>query len=175
MAVTSRDLRTIERRPLVLLQSGGVNSFAYLVTGVLALLAIYVLLSHIMAWSHTTLDDLRYGRPRTYHLSGPVVQGHESGAFGHFIAMNLDRQIVVMYLPDGDASQARALPGPYLFGEGEDLTPVTLRLADVNNDAIPDLVARVKNEEIVYLNRGGNFALITPEERQQLVNQYGSP
>ncbi len=175
MAVTSRDLRTIERRPLVLLRSGGVNSFAYLVTGVLALLAVYVLLSHILAWSHTTFDDLRYGRPRTYHLTGAVGPGNEAGALGHFIAMNLDRQIVVMYLPGGDAAQARTLPGPYLFGEREDLTPVTLRLADVNNDATPDLIARVKNEEIVYMNRGGNFELITPEERQHLVNQHGMP
>lgn len=169
MAVTSRDLPTVERRPLVSVQSGGMSSFAYLVTGLLALVAIYVLLSHVVDWGRTTLNDLRFGRPRTYHLTAPVGMGAEPGAPDHFVAMNLERQVVVMYLPGGDATKVQALAGPYLFGEGEDLTPVTLRLADVNSDASSDLIVRVKNEEIIYMNRGGSFELISAEERQQLL------
>lgn len=48
---------------------------------------------------------------------------------------------------------------------------MTMRLADVNGDTAPDLVVRVKNEDMVYLNRDGGFNLITAEERQQLLAQ----
>jgi hypothetical protein len=87
----------------------------------------------------------------------------------HLIAMNLDRQVMILELPGSDATKIRVLPGPYLFGAGEDLTPVTMRLADMNGDGVSDLIVRVKNEEMVYLNREGGFSLITAEERQQLA------
>ena len=44
-----------------------------------------------------------------------------------------------------------------------------MRLADMNGDGAADLIVRVKNEEMVYLNREGGFRLITAEERQQLA------
>ncbi len=172
MAVTSRELRS-ERRPLMSVQSGSVNSLAYIVTGVLALLAIYVVLSNIVAWGKMTYDDIVYGRPRTFHLTAPVGSSAETGRPSHFIGINLNRQVIVLYLPGGDASQVYTITGPYLFGAGEDLTPVSLRLADVNGNANPDLIVRVKNEEIIYINRGDTFELITAEERQQLASQYG--
>ncbi len=169
MAVTSRDLRN-ERRPLVQVPSGNLGALAYIVTGLLALLALYVLLSSVVSWGQVTFDDIRYGRPRTFHLTADVGHG-TSGAPSHFIAMNLDRQVVIMELPGGDTTKVRTLPGPYLFGAGEDLTPVTLRIADVNADNAPDLLVRIKDEEMIYINRDGGFALITPEERQQLLQQ----
>jgi hypothetical protein len=170
MAVTSRDLRT-ERRVALRIPQGNVSSIAYLVTGLLALLAIYVLLSSVVGWGRVLLDDVRYGRPRTFHLSASVGWPEEATAPTHLIAMNLERQVVILEIPGGDASKTRALPGPYLFGSGEDLTPVTMRLADVNGDKAPDLIVRVKDEEMVYLNRDGSFSLITAEERQHLVQQ----
>lgn len=172
MAVTSRELRS-ERRPLISVQSGSVNSPAYIVTGILALLAIYVVLSNLVAWGQITYDDLVYGRPRTFHLTAAVGSSAETGGPSHFIGINLNRQVIVLYLPGGDASQVQTIIGPYLFGAGEDLTPVSLRLADVNGNAKPDLIVRVKNEEIIYINRGETFELITAEERQQLTSWYG--
>ncbi len=171
MAVTSRELRN-ERRPLMSVQSDSVNSLAYIVTGVLALLAVYVVLSNLVAWGTIKYDDLVYGRPRTFHLTAPVGNSAEMNGPSHFIGINLNRQVIVLYLPGGDASQVHTIIGPYLFGAGEDLTPVSLRLADVNGNAIPDLIVRVKNEEIIYINRGDTFELITAEERQQLARQY---
>jgi len=58
-----------------------------------------------------------------------------------------------------------------LFGAGEDLTPVTMRLTDVNGDGGADLIVRVKDEEMVYANRDGAFSLISAEERQRLMQQ----
>lgn len=170
MTVTNRDIRT-EHRPAISIPRGNVGSIAYSVTALLALLAVYVLLSSAINWGRTLVDDLRYGRPRTFHLSANVGRPEEVGAPTHLIAMNLDRQIVVLEIPGGDATRTRALPGPYLFGASEDLTPVTLRLRDVNADKAPDLIVSVKDEELVYLNRDASFQLITAEERQQLLRQ----
>lgn len=168
MAVTSRDLRN-ERRPHVSIPRGSVSTVAYAVTGLVALLAVYVLLSGVVSWGQTLIDDVRYGRPRTFHLTANVGRAEEAAAPTHLIAMNLDRQVVILEIPGGDSARTRTLPGPYLFGAGEDLTPVTMRLADMNGDQLVDLIVRVKNEEMVYLNREGSFNLITAEERQRLI------
>ena len=76
---------------------------------------------------------------------------------------------VVIEIPGGDASKTRTLTGPYLFGAGEDKTPVLLRLEDLNRDGARDLIVNVKNEEIVYINKDGQFQPLTPEERARLA------
>lgn len=170
MAVHSRDLRNERRLPITVSLKGAGN-IAYLVTGILALLALYVLLNSAFNVGRVFVDDMKYGRPRTFHLTANVGRAEEAGAPTHLVAMNLDRQVVILEIPGGDSTKIRTLPGPYLFGAGEDLTPVTMRLADMNSDSAPDLVVRVKDEEMVYINREGAFSLITPEERQQLIQQ----
>ncbi|WP_322489408.1 hypothetical protein [Chloroflexus sp.] len=57
------------------------------------------------------------------------------------------------------------MPKPYLFGVGEDLTPMAMRLCDVNGDGVAYLIGRVKDEQIVYLDRDSIFNLITAKER----------
>lgn len=170
MAVQSRDLRN-ERRVPISLPIKNAGNIAYIVTAILALLAIYVLLSSVIGAGRIFVDDIKYGRPRTFHLTANVGRPAEASAPTHLVAMNLDRQVVILEIPGGDSTQIRTLPGPYLFGAGEDLTPVTMRLADMNGDAAPDLIVRVKDEEMVYINRDGAFNLITAEERQQLIQQ----
>lgn len=115
------------------------------------------------------IDDARYGRPRTTHLSAYVGHGEQSGQRTHFVAMNLNRRVMVIAMPGGDSSKAQTLQGPYLFGAREDLTPVQLRVADVNGDTSNDLIIGVKHEEIIYINSGENFRLITDDERLQLI------
>lgn len=172
MAVTSREISgsstaRVMRRP----RSLGV--LAYLVTFLLAALAIYVLVGAVVRWGQVRLDDVRYGMPRTTHLEGFV--GHESGTSPtRFIGVNIDRQVVVLELPGGDATQVRSLPGPYLFGADEDLTPVLLSLRDTDGDGQDDLLINVRNEQIVYLNRDGGFRLPTPEEQQRILQEPGS-
>jgi hypothetical protein len=86
--------------------------------------------------------------------------------------MNLNRQVVVFEIPDGEnTTHIRTLQGPYLFGAGEDLTPVTLHMQDKNHDNNADLILRVKDEEVIYLDRGGTFSLMTADERQRLLHQ----
>ncbi len=167
MAVTSREIRAPQSHQSAVLPGVQWNfSVVHLATLLVAMLAIYVLVGWVVNWGQVRLDDLRYGRPRTMHLSGFVGRAEEAyGQPTHFIAMNLNRQVVVLELPGSDPTQVRSWPGPYLFGAHEDLTPVIIDLADVDGDGLPDVVLNVRNEQIVYLNRDGGLRLPTPEER----------
>jgi hypothetical protein len=158
-----------QARPLLTIPSISLHSLAYVATALLALLAIYAIMGNVMTWGRSRLDDLRYGTTRTYHMD--AVVGHDDGAGTptHFIAMNLNRQVVIIEIPGGDPSKTRTLSGPYLFGAGEDKTPVLLRLEDLNRDGARDLIVNVKNEEIVYINKDGQFQPLTPEERARLA------
>jgi hypothetical protein len=40
-----------------------------------------------------------------------------------------------------------------------------MRLLDVNDDGHPDLLLRVRKEELVYINDSGQFRLMTRAER----------
>jgi hypothetical protein len=173
MAITSRDLHTDRRSVVSLPSAGSASKLAYAITFALALLALYVLLSGVLGWAQVKIDDMRYGRPRTFQLAAKVGHGEESGTATQLIAMNLNRQVMIIEVPGGDATKTRSIVGPYLFGSGEDLTPVTMRLADINADGTPDLLVQVKNEEMVYMNRNGGFELLSAEERQQLMQSAG--
>ena len=176
MAVTSRDMRNTtartgsQSRTVVSAPPISLHTLAYVATALLALLAIYAIMGNVVGWVQGRIDDARYGTTRTYQID--EVVGHDDGAGTptHFIAMNLNRQVVVIEIPGGDASKTRTLTGPYLFGAGEDKTPVLLRFDDLNKDGSKDLVVNVKNEEIVYLNKDGQFQPITPEERVKLTS-----
>ncbi|WP_322494864.1 hypothetical protein [Chloroflexus sp.] len=173
MAVTSREIRSPRRMSTMAVPTPALGTAAYIVTGLLAVLALYVLVSAVISWGQVVVDDWRYGRPRTFHLTADVGRAEETVGPTRLIAMNLDRQVLILEIPGGDVSKTRTLIGPYLVGANEDLTPITMRLADLNGDALPDLVVGIKNEEIVYLNRGDSFGLVTAEERQQIVRQMG--
>jgi hypothetical protein len=176
MAVRSQEIRntvtrqgSVQSRPMIAIPAIPLHSAAYLVTLLLALLAVYAVMGHVVAWGDSRLNDLRYGATRTFQMDAVVGHGDGAGTPSHLIAMNLNRQVVVIEIPGGDPSKTRTLTGPYLFGADEDKTPVLLRLDDLNRDGAKDLIVSVKNEEIVYLNRDGEFKPITPEERLKLA------
>ncbi|MGI8588910.1 MAG: hypothetical protein ACR2M0_14690 [Chloroflexia bacterium] len=138
---------------------------------VASVLALYLALSALFGFAQTKLDDMQYGRPRTTHLDAYVGHaGEQAGQPTHFIAMNLDRRIVLVELPGGDTKNATTITGPYLFGDNEDLTPAKLSAEDVNGDGQPDLILMIKNEELVYINdkTHNSFHLMTPDERAKL-------
>ena len=108
-------------------------------------------------------------------LDAFVGHNEAEGVPSHFIAMNLNRRVTVIELPGGDNSQAHTIVGPYLFGQGEDLTPVQAAVQDVNGDDHPDLLVSVKSEQIIYLNDGQSFKLMSPEERAALQKSLEAP
>ena len=170
MAVTSRNLHQPVPRRFVGATQGKLQwgSMASYVRIALVVLLAYGCLAAAAGWGKIWFDDLRYGRPRTQQISGMVGHNEGNGEPTHFLAMNLNRRVVVIELPGGDVTKAQTLQGPYLFGANEDLTPVGLRLQDINDDGKSDVVLSVKNEKIIYINTGESFRLINAEERQQL-------
>jgi hypothetical protein len=175
MAVRSQEMRnttartgSAQPRATITVPPISFHSIAYIVTALLALLAIYAIMGNVMSWGRSRLDDFRYGTTRTFQVDEVVGHNDGAGTPTHFIAMNLNRQVLVIEIPGGDPTKMRTLTGPYLFGAGEDKTPVLLRFDDLNHDGSKDLIVNVKNEEIVYLNKNSEFQPITPEERVQL-------
>ncbi len=165
MATTSRVLSPTRR------SVGGYAIVRWLVTAT-AIVAIAIIVSVVIDFGRIVLDDWRYGRPRTTHLTGYAgLAAERTGRPSHFIAMNLDRQIVIVVLPGGDPAYVQTWQGPYLFGLHEDLTPVVLSLADADGDGLADLVVTIHNEQVVYLNRDGAFRLPNPEEWHRLAQE----
>ncbi len=174
MAVTSKNLRSTQRARVVAARPAAppLRMAASIATMVLVALAVAAVINLVAGHTRIALDDLRYGRPRTTHIDGFVGHGEAGGQATHLMAVNLNRQVVVVELPGGDASQARTIVGPYLFGAQEDLTPVLLELRDMDGDAQADLVVEVRQEQIVYLNREGAFRLPTADERARLEQDH---
>jgi hypothetical protein len=157
-AVTASPQRWAQARPYIIAVGVGMG-----------LLLLYLLLSATLAWLGTKADDLQYGSPRTFQLDAYVGHNESAGNPSHFIAINLNHQVDIIELPGGDVSKARAISGPYLFGSGEDLTPVRLEVRDVNGDSKPDLLVNIKNEQVVYINSGTDFHLMTAQERAAIT------
>lgn len=152
-----------------------VRAMAILAGAVLCAFMLYITVSALLEWAQVKLDDFQYGRPRTVQMDAYVGHAEAEGVPSHFIAMNLNRRVTIMELPGGDSTKANTIVGPYLFGQGEDLTPVQLNAQDVNADTHPDLVVTVKSEQLIYLNDGTTFRLMTPEERIALQRAQVPP
>jgi hypothetical protein len=138
----------------------------FLGVGMLATLALIAMLSIVTSWFTTTLDDLRYGRPRTFQIDAYVGHNESPGMPSHFLAVNLHGRIEVIELPGGDASHARIYIGPQLYGSDADLIPVTLSFIDVNGDRKPDMIISFQGTQVVFINDQGGFRPLRPEERE---------
>jgi hypothetical protein len=128
-----------------------------ILVGVVLTIVLFMSLTALVSWWHTYQDDLHYGYPRTFQLD--AVVGHDDSASHptHFIFLNLNSHVEIIEIPGGDATHTRVFIGPVLFGNGQNLTPVTGEIRDVNGDGKPDLIVHILNEQIVYLNNGTTF------------------
>lgn len=125
--------------------------------GLLVMIAGYVALSSFGSWWHIQSDDSTYGRPRTFQTDAVVGHGDSQAHPSHFIALNLNRHILVIELPGGDVSTSLIYSGPVLLGDGQDLTPVTLTFTDVNGDGRLDMVLHILDQTLLFLNTGTKF------------------
>ncbi|HEY6285164.1 MAG TPA: hypothetical protein VIX20_05840 [Ktedonobacteraceae bacterium] len=154
----------------------GAHPLLYLGVGMIAMLALWALLTSAMSWWNTTWDDLHYGRPRTFQIDAFVGHNETSGTPSHFIAINLNGRIEIIEFPGGDGSKARIYLGPQLYGTGDDLIPVTLSFVDVNGDHLPDMIIHFQSSRIVFINDQGGFRPLRSEERvpvQQFLQRAG--
>ena len=161
-----------ERETLSPSRRGGRPRFhwsVFLGLGMFIMILGWVALGAVGSWWQTTQDDWHYGRPRTFQVDAVVGQNNDSGTNpSHFIALNLNGHIEIIELPAGDPSKARIYGGPMLYGQGKDLTPVTLSFKDVNGDGKPDMIMWVQDSHFVFINDGGSFRPARPGEVIQL-------
>jgi hypothetical protein len=142
----------------------GAHPLLYLGIGMIAMLALWTLLSLAVSWGSTTWNDIQYGRPRTFQID--AVVGHTDSAANpsHFIALNLNGRIEVIEFPGGDGSKARIYLGPQLYGTDANLIPVTLSFVDVNGNHRPDMLIHFQSSRIVFINDQGGFRPPQPGE-----------
>jgi hypothetical protein len=149
----------------------GWHPLLYLGIGMIAMLALWTLLTTAISWWSTTWDDIHYGRPRTFQIDAFVGHNESAGTPSHFIAINLNGRIEIIEFPGGDGSKARIYLGPQLYGTGSDLIPVTLSFVDVNGDHQQDMIIHFQSSRIVFINDQGGFRPLRPEERHS-VEQF---
>jgi hypothetical protein len=146
-----------------------IHPLLYLGVGMLAMAALFLLLSSAGAWIQTTKDDLTYGRPRTFQTDAVVGHNDSSTNPSHFIAINLNRHVQVIEIPGGDSTKERTFSITTLFGDGQDLTAVTLSFRDVNGDGKPDMLIHIDNQTLVMINDNGTFRPAKPGEIKELL------
>jgi hypothetical protein len=176
MAVHSQDLRSPVRnsskpasRPLAAIPATSIHTIVYGITILLVLLVIYAVMGSVVSWGREKFDDIRYGSTRTFHTEAVVGHGDSEGSPSRFIAVNMNRQVLIFQVVPGDTNQVRTITGPYLVGAGEDKTPVLLSFEDINRDGTRDMIVNVKNEAIIFVNRDGQFMQMSNEERALLM------
>lgn len=131
--------------------------------GMIAMLALWVLGTMLVNWWNVTQDDWHYGRPRTFQID--VRVGHNDDVTpSHFIAVNLNRHIIIIEFPGGDPTKAKDYLGPTLFGDGQDLNPMTLSFRDVNGDGKLDMIVHIQDQTFVFINDGTQFRPLKPGE-----------
>jgi hypothetical protein len=138
------------------------------VVGMLLMAALFLMLNSLSSWWQVHQDDVTYGRPRTYQAN--AVVGHNDSVTNpsHFIFLNLNRHVVIIELPGGDSAHARIYNGPTLFGNNQDLTPVTAEFKDVNGDGKLDMIVHIQNQVLVFINDGTQFVPQQPGQQVHL-------
>ena len=129
---------------------------------------LYIGLTNLVNWWNISSDDRTYGRPRTFQVDEVVGHGDSKTNPSHFIAINLNRHIIVIELPGGDPSKSRIYPVTTLFGDGQQLTPVTLSFKDVTGNGPLDMEIHIQDQTIVMVNANGQFMPLKPGQKVQL-------
>src|SRR5258708_3528770 len=136
--------------------------------GMIVMFFLWIALTYATTWVQTTLNDWHYSRPRTYQTDAVVGHGDSASNPSHFIAVNLNRHVLVIEVPGGDPSKARIYPITTLFGDGQDLTPVTLTFKDVNGDGKLDMEVHIQDQTLVMINENGSFRPLKAGEKVHL-------
>ncbi|HSW88156.1 MAG TPA: hypothetical protein VLG12_03260 [Candidatus Saccharimonadales bacterium] len=137
------------------------------VIGMVIFLLLIVVGNLVMPWIQTTWDDFHYGRPRTTQYN--VVVGHNddppNNYPSHFVAINLNRQIIIIEYPGGKAKDAKSYQGPLMLGPGQDLATPFLSFADLDGDHRIDMTVKVQEGRAFFINQGDSFRPLRTGEK----------
>ena len=129
----------------------------------IAMLGVWVLGSSLLAWGSFEYNNYVYGTPRTYQTDAVVGHGGDSLQHpSHFVAINLNRQAIIIELMAGDPAQSIDYVVPYyILGSGGDLTPVTVSFRDVTGDGKLDMLVDIhlspQDQTFPFINDGTKF------------------
>ena len=135
----------------------------------LAMFALFLLLSSAATWVQQKEDDITYGRPRTFQIDAVVGHNDSPANPSHFIAINLYRHVEVIEWPGLDSSKMKVYQITTLFGDGEDLTPVTLSFRDLTGNGKLDMIVHIQDTAIAMINENGSFRQARPGEVKGLL------
>ena len=138
------------------------------IVGMLFMAALFLMMNTLSSWWQIHQDDVTYGRPRTFQVDAVVGHNDSVSNPSHFIFINLNRHVVIIELPGGDTTHARIYNGPTLFGNGQDLTPVTAVFKDVNGDGKIDMIVLIQDQRLVFINDGTQFVPQQPGQQVHL-------
>jgi hypothetical protein len=124
---------------------------------VFGMLLSWVLVNGLGSWWQNQTATWAYGYPRTYQTDAVVGHGDSAAHPSHFLALNLNRHVLIVEFPGGDVSRSVIYTGPTLMGDGQDGTPVTLTFSDVNRDGGLDMLVHIQDQTLVFLNNGTKF------------------
>ena len=144
------------------------HPLVYLGAGMIVMGLLWIGLTYAVAFVQTTLNDWHYSRPRTFQIDAVVGHDDSQQNPSHFIALNLNRHVLVIEVPGGDPSKSRIYPITTLFGDGQDLTPVTLTFKDVTGRGPLDMEVHIQDQTIVFINENGEFRPLKPGEKVHL-------
>lgn len=146
-----------------------IHPLLYLGVGMLAMYALFLLLSSAVSWFQVKQNDVIYGRPRTFQVDAVVGHNDSPTNPSHFIAINLYRHVEVIEIPGKDSSKMRVYTITTLFGDGQDLTPVTLSFSDLTGNGKLDMIIHIQNTDIAMINDNGTFRPAKPGEVKGLL------
>lgn len=172
VASTAQKLKRLPRQKISVKRDGTWHAHPYFFLGIgmVAMLVLWMLLTMAASWWSVTWDNLHYGYPRTYQVDAVVGHNDSASNPSHFIAINLNGRIEIIEFPGGDGSKARIYIGPQLYGNGENLIPVTLSFVDVSGNHLPDMILHFQNTQIVFINENGGFRPATSSELPAIEN-----
>jgi len=144
------------------------HPLVWLGLGMIAMIVLWTIGSNALNWWTIHQDDAAYGRPRTFQIDAAVGHNDSASNPSHFIAINLNRHVIVIELPGGDPTKARIYPITTLFGDGQELTPVTLSFKDVNGKGLLDMEVHIQDQTLVMINENGGFRPLKAGEKVHL-------
>ena len=139
----------------------------------IAVIVLWLIGSTVVSWGIQEYNNVHYGYPRTSQMNAVVGHNDSKAHPSHFIAINLNRQVVITEYQGSDPLKEVSYVAPvYLAGSGGDLAPITLEFRDVNGDGKPDMIVHIhlpdQDQVTVFINDGSKFRPSTGTDKIRL-------
>ena len=114
-------------------------------------------------WSNIQANWTYTSSFRTFSVDKAVGHNNDSATHpSHFIVQNDKQHIIIIEGPANDASKSIIYSGPYLVGDGEEKTPVTISFVENLQTGKLDMVLHVEDQSYTFKNDGTKF--VTPPQ-----------